>query len=352
VLTATLAALTDADLVRIVTIRGEPHTVARALARSLGHLAYHQGQVTLIARTLVGPERWKVITIPRGGSREHDAAAGYAFHRPPRNVTSTTGVSGMSEALARFAAAYSAGSIRTIDLTQVLSPDFPTLVLPPHLGQAWPFRLERISRYDEAGPGWYWNNFSCSEHVGTHFDAPAHWITGRNLPRNTVDTIDVRTFIAPVAVVDASVPVAGDEDWLLTVDYLREWEGRYGRIPAGGWLAFRTDWSKRLVDPASFVNMREDGAHSPGPTQETVEWLIHERNVLGFAVETINTDAGQSYRWPLPYPCHTLMHGAGRFGLQCLRNLDQLPPTGALIVAAPLKILEGSGSPLRVIALV
>lgn len=98
--------------------------------------------------------------------------------------------------------------------------------------------------------------------------------------------------------------------------------------------------------------MREDGAHTPGPTQATVEWLIRERNVHGFGVETINTDAGQSYGWPLAYPCHTLMHGANRYGLQCLKNLDQLPPTGALIVSAPLKIQEGSGSPLRVLALV
>ena len=257
----------------------------------------------------------------------------------------------MSEILAQFAAAYAAGSIRVVDLTQVLSPDFPTLVLPPVYGQTWPFRQERISQYDEAGPGWYWNNFSCGEHTGTHFDAPAHWITGRDLPQNTVDTIDVRNFIAPAVVVDASAEVADNEDWLLTVDFLQQWEGPHGRIPAGAWLAFRTDWSKRLADPAAFVNKKEDGAHTPGPTQETVEWLIHERNVLGFAVETINTDAGQSYRWSLPYPCHTLMHGAGRFGLQCLRNLDQLPPTGAMIVAAPLKIQEGSGSPLRVLAL-
>ena len=257
----------------------------------------------------------------------------------------------MSEILAQFAAAYAAGSIRVVDLTHVLSPDFPTLVLPPPFGQTWPFQLEKISQYDEAGPGWYWNNFSCGEHTGTHFDAPAHWITGRPLPQNTVDTIDVRNFIAPAVVVDASAEVADNEDWLLTVDFLQHWEDRHGRIPAGGWLAFRTDWSKRLSDPASFVNMKEDGAHTPGPTQETVEWLIHERNVLGFAVETINTDAGQAYRWSLPYPCHTLMHGAGRFGLQCLRNLDQLPPTGAMIVAAPLKIQEGSGSPLRVLAL-
>jgi kynurenine formamidase len=258
----------------------------------------------------------------------------------------------MSEQLARFAAACAAGSIRVIDLTQVLSEDFPTLVLPPPFGQAWPFRLERISHYDEAGPGWYWNNFSCGEHVGTHFDAPAHWITGRDLPRNTVDTIDVGRFIAPAAVVDATAEVAAADDWILSVDFLRRWEDRHGRIPAGGWLALRTDWSKRLDDPARFVNLREDGAHTPGPAQDTVEWLIHERDVLGFAVETVNTDAGQSYRWPLPYPCHTLMHGAGRFGLQCLRNLDQLPPQGALFVAAPLKIRGGSGSPLRVLALV
>ena len=98
--------------------------------------------------------------------------------------------------------------------------------------------------------------------------------------------------------------------------------------------------------------MREDGAHTPGPTQAAVEWLIHERKVHGFGVETINTDAGQSYSWPVAYPCHTLMHGANRYGLQCLKNLDQLPPTGALIVSAPLKIQEGSGSPLRVLALV
>jgi kynurenine formamidase len=117
-------------------------------------------------------------------------------------------------------------------------------------------------------------------------------------------------------------------------------------------VLLRTDWSKRLSNPASFVNMREDGAHTPGPTQEAVEWLIRERDVRGFGVETINTDAGQSYSWPVAYPCHTLMHGANKYGLQCLMNLDKLPAQGAVIVAAPLKIKGGSGSPLRVVALV
>lgn len=254
--------------------------------------------------------------------------------------------------LNRLAEAMHDGTIRTIDLTHTLSEDFPPLQLPPQFGQVSGFKIERISHYDEAGPAWYWNNFSCGEHTGTHFDAPAHWITGKELSANTVDTIDPAHFMAPAVVVDCSREAAEDADWLLTVDHLKQWEARHGRIPEGNWLLFRTDWSQRLKDPAAFVNMRDNGAHTPGPTQEAVEWLVHERRVHGFGVETINTDAGQSHGWPLPYPCHTLMHGAGRYGLQCLRNLDQLPPVGSLIVAAPLKIQQGSGSPLRALALV
>ena len=258
----------------------------------------------------------------------------------------------LNPSLTQFAHDVASGAVRIVDLTQTLSPEFPAQQLPPQFGQVWGFKMERISHYDEAGPGWYWNNFSCGEHTGTHFDAPAHWVTGKDHANNTVDTIDTRNFIGAACVVDASAEVAANPDWLLTVAFLEAWEERHGRIPPGAWLLFRTDWSKRLPDPASFVNMREDGAHTPGPTQEAVEWLIRERDVRGFGVETINTDAGQAYAWPVSYPCHTLMHGANKFGLQCLKNLDQLPPQGAVVVSAPLKIEGGSGSPLRVLALV
>ncbi len=258
----------------------------------------------------------------------------------------------MSNELQAFAGSLASGAIRVVDLTQTLNESFPPLQLPPQFGQVWGFKRERISHYDEQGPAWYWNNFSCGEHTGTHFDAPAHWITGKDHAANTVDTIPPQRFLAPACVVDASAEVAGDQDWLLTVEFLQAWESKHGCIAAGSWLIFRTDWSRRVSDPASFLNMREDGAHTPGPTQQTVEWLIRERDVQGFGVETINTDAGQSYAWPLPYPCHTLMHGANKYGLQCLKNLDQLPPQGALILSAPLKIEQGSGSPLRVLALV
>ncbi|WP_310632470.1 cyclase family protein [Paraburkholderia sp.] len=257
----------------------------------------------------------------------------------------------MTSSLQQLTTDLASGRVRIVDLTQTLSPEFPALQLPPQFGQVWAFKMETISQYDEQGPGWYWNNFSCGEHTGTHFDAPVHWISGKDHAQNSVDTIDVKNFVAPAVVVDGSAEIAADPDWLLTVEFLEAWEARHGRIPAGAWVLLRSDWSKR-TDPAEFLNLREDGAHTPGPTQAAVEWLIHERKVHGFGVETINTDAGQAYAWPVPYPCHTLMHGSNRYGLQCLKNLDQLPPTGAVIVSAPLKIQAGSGSPLRVLAMV
>ena len=113
----------------------------------------------------------------------------------------------------------------------------------------------------------------------------------------------------------------------------------------------RTDWSKR-TDPVAYQNFDETGQHTPGPDTEAVQFLVDERQVLGFGSEAIGTDAGQAFHLKPPYPCHYYMHGSGRFGLQCLTNLDLLPPIGAIVIAAPLKIKEGSGSPLRVLALV
>ena len=252
--------------------------------------------------------------------------------------------------LAAFAADLVAGKIKVIDLTQTLSPDFPTIALPPEFGQCAPFRMEEISRYDAKGPAWYWNNFSCGEHTGTHFDAPIHWVSGKDLPNNTTDTIEAQNFIAPACVIDCSAQSALNPDFILTVEVIEAWEAVHGKIPAGTWVFLRTDWSKR--SGAAYANVQADGAHTPGPNPEAVRFLIEQRDVLGFGVETIGTDAGQAHGFTPPYPAHFFMHGKGRYGLQCMTNLDQLPPTGALIVSPPLKIKGGSGSPLRVLALV
>jgi kynurenine formamidase len=256
----------------------------------------------------------------------------------------------MSGALAGLLFAISSGGVRIVDLTATLSPEFPALVLPPELGQCAPFRMEEVSRYDPRGPAWYWNNISMSEHCGTHYDAPIHWVTGKDLPNNSVDTVPIDTFIAPACVIDCSREAALDADFLLEPAHIVAWEQQHGRIPKGCWALLRTDWSKK--DAIGYANIREDGAHTPGPSPAAMRLLVEERGVMGFGTETIGTDAGQAHHFAPPYPAHHYLHGAGRYGLQCLTNLDRLPAKGAVIVAAPLKIRQGSGSPLRVLALV
>lgn len=256
----------------------------------------------------------------------------------------------MSTQLASLLASVATGQIRIVDLTFTLSPEFPALVLPPELGQCQPFRMEEVSRYDPRGPAWYWNNISMSEHCGTHYDAPIHWITGKDLPNNSVDTIPPEHFVAEACVIDCARQATLDPDYALSVADIEAWEKTHGTIKAGTWVLMRTDWSKR--DFKDYANLREDGAHTPGPSPEAMKFLVYERHILGFGTETIGTDSGQAHHFAPPYPAHHFLHGAGRYGLQCLRNLDQLPPVGAVVIAAPLKIRQGSGSPLRVLALV
>lgn len=256
----------------------------------------------------------------------------------------------MSDALSVLAAALASGAVRVVDLTQTLREDFPTIVLPPEFAQSAPVRIERLSRYDAAGPAWYWNNLSFGEHTGTHFDAPAHWFTGRDRARGTVDTLPPEDMIAPACVIDCAAEVAADDDFLLTRAMVEAWEGQHGRIPPRCWVLMRSDWSRRRG--AAYANLRADGAHTPGPDAEVMEWLVSERDIIGFGTETIGTDAGLAGHFNPPYPAHHFLHGAGRYGLQCLCGLEALPPRGALLLTAPLKVHEGSGSPLRVLALV
>jgi len=256
----------------------------------------------------------------------------------------------MSEILSQLISELAAGRLRIVDLTQPLSAETPLLPLPAQWNNTPPFNLKELSRYDDRGPAWYWNAFETGEHSGTHFDAPVHWISGKDLPNNTVDRIPPAQFVGPACVVDVTQNVARNPDFLVTPDLLREWEKTNGKIPPASWLLLRTGWSKR-TNAAEYINVKEDGPHTPGWDPEASEFLARERDVLGVGVETVGTDAGQAARMQPPFPNHFIMHGSGKFGLAGLCNLDQLPATGAVVIAAPLKIVGGSGSPLRVIAI-
>jgi kynurenine formamidase len=248
--------------------------------------------------------------------------------------------------LADLVEALSSGTVEVVDLTAPLSSSTPILNLPEPFGQTWPFELTEISRYDAAGPAWYWNNITTGEHTGTHFDAPIHWVTGRDLV--DVGRVPVGRLIAPAAVLDVTERAAADPDFLLEVADVKAWEAEHGPLPDGGWLLLRTGWSVRGEDADAFAN----AGHTPGMSVECARWLAEESPVNGVGVETVGTDAGAAHGFDPPFPCHSFLLGNDRYGLTQLRNLDALPPVGAVVIAGPLPIVGGSGSPCRVLALV
>jgi kynurenine formamidase len=252
--------------------------------------------------------------------------------------------------LAALTADLAAGRLAVIDLTQMLNASTPIIQLPPPFANTPGFKSHEISAYDPKGPAWYWNWIEVGEHVGTHFDAPCHWVTGKDKP--CVDQIEAKQFIGPAAVIDVTADVAKNPDFVATKDTILAWEKKHGRIPKGAWVILRTGWGARATDPGRFMNVGADGApHYPGFGKDSAEFLTKERDILGVGVEQVGTDASSGAKADPPFPNHSIMHGSGHFGLTQLANVDKLPESGAVIIATPLKIEHGSGSPVRVIAI-
>ena len=254
----------------------------------------------------------------------------------------------MTDAVQTLVAALAAGQVEVVDLTQPLSEETPVLRLPEPFANTPKFRLRELSRYDERGPAWSWNAFESGEHTGTHLDAPIHWVSGQEL--DDVSHIPPARLIGPAVVIDHADRAAADPDHLLRVEDIEAFEAEHGRLPSGGWLLYRTGWDARAHDEAAFLNADDPGPHTPGLEAACARWLASERDLLGLGVETVGTDAGAAHSFDPPFPCHAFLLGAGRYGLTQLANLDRLPPTGALVIAAPLRIVRGSGSPARVLA--
>jgi kynurenine formamidase len=257
--------------------------------------------------------------------------------------TTTPVLSSLLEALA-------SGAVQVVDLTQPLHERTPVLKLPEPFANTPGLTRHEISRYDDRGPAWAWSWLEVGEHVGTHFDAPIHWITGRD--GEDVASVAPGRLVGPAVVIDKSAEAAADPDYVLTVDDVRAFEAEHGALPAGGWLLLRTGWDARAHDEAAFLNAGDGMPRTPGPDAECARWLAQDTPIVGIGVETVGTDAGGAAAFDPPFPVHNYFLGAGKYGLTQLANLAELPPTGAVLVVAPLKLVDGTGSPTRVLALV
>ena len=257
------------------------------------------------------------------------------------------------ETLASVAAGLLDGTIKVVDCTAPLGPDTPLLKLPPEFADDTPkIEIHKISEYGDRGPFWAWNWLKLGEHSGTHYDAPHHWITGKDFPDGSVDTINPQNFIAPANVIDCSKDAAENPDFLLTVAHVKAWEAEHGAIKEGEWVLMRTDWDQYNTDEDKYLNADENGPHTPGPTAELITYLMEEKKALGWGTQCIGTDAGAAGGFEIPFPAHNLLHKHNRYGLASLTNLKELPAKGAILVTAPLKIVKGTGSPIRALALI
>ncbi len=257
-----------------------------------------------------------------------------------------------SDVVSKLGAMLASGGVEVVDCSGVLGPETPILQLPPDFAKNTPkVEIHKISEYDNDGPFFAWNWMVLGEHSGTHFDAPHHWITGKDYEDGYTDKLDVQRLIAPVNVIDCSEQTQEDADFLLTAKGVKEWEDVHGEIGKGEWVVMRTDWDKRVDDEDKFLNADENGPHSPGPTPDCIEYLL-SKGIVGWGTQCIGTDAGQAGGMEPPFPAHNLLHRDNCFGLASLANLDKLPAKGAILIAAPLKIKNGTGSPIRALALV
>ena len=218
----------------------------------------------------------------RGGPRRDRAVAGRARRPAGRRCEDharllrgmARGGLQMTQSLAEMLSA-----VEVVDLTQPLSEDTPVLKLPPPFANTPGLTRHEISRYDDRGPAWAWYWLEIGEHVGTHFDAPIHWVSGKD--GEDVASVPPQRLVGPAVVIDKSAESAADPDFCLTVDHIREFEAEHGPLPENGWLLLRTGWDARAHDEAAFLNADETGPHTPGFDVECARWLADESPLVG-----------------------------------------------------------------------
>lgn len=197
------------------------------------------------------------------------------------------------------------------------------------------------------GTGFYAQYYSHVGQWGTHADPPAHFIRGLR----TLDQIDVKEMIMPLVILDVHEKVALNPDYTITMDDVRLWEKKYGKIPKGAFVAMRTDWSKRWPDMDAMQNKDAAGiAHYPGWSMEVLKYLYEVRQITASGHEPTDTDPGIATSVG-DYSLEAYILGTNHYQIELLTNLDKIPVYGALVVVSFPKPKDGSGFPARVFAI-
>ena len=229
-----------------------------------------------------------------------------------------------------------------VDLTHELSPE------TPHWYGFNPLKADLLFDYAEGTPDDMMAPMRCYQYsvasqYGTHVDVPRHFFgDGR-----TMAEITVKEMVYPLVVVDKSKECAANPDFMLTIDDLKAWEAEYGRIPEGAFVAFRSDWHKK----SNLGNPDENGVPWD---KAAIQWLVEERNIGAIGHETVDTDPGfvTTKEGAYPYRGEQYILQVDRIQIEVMRNLDQLPPVGGLLVVAFPRLKDGTGFPSRAFAIV
>jgi len=231
---------------------------------------------------------------------------------------------------------------KVVDLSYAFGPD--TVYWPT----AESFTLERVA-YGRTPQGYWYaaNNMCMAEHGGTHMDAPIHFAEGKR----TSAQVPLTSCIGPAVVVDVRQQAAADRDYRLSLEDLRAWEQRHGRMPPGAIVVMNSGWGVYWGDKRRYMGTEKKGdvanLHFPGFSKAAAEFLVNERDIAAIAVDTASMDYGQSG----DFPVHQVINGANKPGFENLANVDRLPPAGATLMALPMKIVGGSGGPARIVAI-
>jgi kynurenine formamidase len=227
---------------------------------------------------------------------------------------------------------------RVVDLSHRISPKIPLWPGDPHVV------FQRVATW--AKDGYYLRRFSIGEHSATHMNAPNSFIDGN---KQAITSYTAKQRVVPAVVIDIRAQAKADADYQLTKQDVLDWEATHGQIAAGSFVILFTGWEDRWNHPKAFINLDAHGnLHFPGFAGATTRWLLAHRDISGVGIDTHGVDPGLD----TSYATNTQIAEAHKIAIECMANLDKLPPTGSTLVLGPLRLRGGSGSPMSVMAFV